>query len=350
MRTRGPHAATPGCGVVGLGGGRRVTHSGLEVRDTGVRISALGLGTSTFGNLFRPMHDDDASAIVRRALELGIGYFDTAPVYGLGLAEQRLGRALAEVDRSRYVVSTKVGRLLRKDAPPNEALFHDGTPFFVDTPAVNPIWDFSARGAVSALEESLERMGLLHADIVFVHEPPTNLLDDAIRKAYPALASLRRRGDIGAIGVGWDRPDLMTAFVRATDCDCLLLASRYTLLDRTAERELLPLCAEQGMAVIVGGVFMSGVLADPRPGARFEYLPAPEGVLEQARELAAEARRHGVVLAAAALQFPRRHPAVASVLISVRNVAELEADVRLAAAPIPEGLWARLERPPRGRE
>lgn len=315
----------------------------VEIRDTGVMVTRLGLGLGPLGNLFAPVSQGEAIAVIRRALALGIRYFDVAPIYGFGLAEQRLGRALQASGAESVVVSTKVGRLLRADAPPDPDLFFEGEPFFKDTPPVNPVWDLTYDGALASLTESLERLSLDKVDIVFIHEPPENLFETALSGAYRALAELRRAGAVRAIGLGWDRPDLMAAFIRRTDLDCVLLANRYTLLDRTAAADLLPLCAARGITVIAGGVFNSGVLADPRPGATFDYVPAPVDVIENARRLAAICERAGLPLAAAALQFPFRHRSVCTVLMGVRSRAEIEEDAALFEHPIPEAVWGELE-------
>jgi D-threo-aldose 1-dehydrogenase len=314
----------------------------ILIRDTGVDISRLGLGTAPLGNLFARVDGETASAVVAAALEHGITFYDTAPVYGFGLAEQRLGGALAHADRRRLAISTKVGRLLRADAPPDPELFHDGEPYFKDTPPVNPVWDFTRRGVQASIEESLERLGLDRVDIVFVHEPPDAYFDEAITQAHRALRDLQQQGTVGAVGLGWDRPERMAQFLRRADCDCILLAGRYTLLDQSALAELLPLCRRRRTAVIAGGVFNSGVLADPRPGATYDYTPASSAMVERAERIKAACNELGISLTTAALAFPFTDPAVASVLIGVRTLEELREDVTAFSRPVPPSLWARL--------
>ncbi len=313
--------------------GRRVDEQ-RPLGTTELTVSALSLGTAPLGNLFTEVADDEATATVRRAVELGLSYVDTAPFYGHGVAERRTGAALAGLPPGRVRLSTKVGRLIR---PASGADTGD----FAVAGDTMPVFDFTADGVRRSLEESLQRLGLDRVDIVYIHDPDDHV-EQALTEAYPALHELRSEGVVSAIGVGMNGPQIPARFVRETDIDCVLLAGRYTLLDQSGLTELLPLCVERAVSVVVGGVFNSGILADPRPGARFDYRPAAPEVLDRARRLDAVCRRHGVPLTAAALQFPLRHPAVASVLTGVRSVAELEANAAALATPVPADLWAEL--------
>jgi D-threo-aldose 1-dehydrogenase len=290
----------------------------------------LGLGTAPLGGLYDAVGDEAAEATVERAWSLGVRLFDTAPYYGSGLAERRLGAALRGRPREELTVSTKVGRLLRPGdsradgwhgAPPLEAYF-----------------DFSYDAALRSLDESLERLGLDRVDIALVHDPDDHY-DEALAGAFRALARLREEGVVRAIGVGMNQTELLCRFAREAEPDCFLVAGRYTLLDRSAADELLPLCEERGIAVIAGGVFNSGVLAD---GETYDYAPAPPAVLERVAELRAVCARYGVPLAAAAVQFPSRHPAVASVLAGCRSPAQVEEDVRLFELELPDDCWHEL--------
>ena len=303
----------------------------------GLRVSALSLGTAPLGNLFAPVAEDDAAAAVRSALEAGLTYVDTAPHYGLGLAERRLGRLLAGLPRDRFVVSTKVGRLVRPLAP-GEAADPEG---FADTPPAKRVWDFSGDGVRRSLEESLERLGLNRVDIVLVHDPDDHERE-AREQAVPALIELRDQGVVTAIGAGMNQAEMLTRFVRDLDLDLVLVAGRYSLLDQRALAELLPTCAARGTAVVVGGVFNSGLLADPRPGATFDYVPAAPQLVDRALRLAEVCARHGTPLRAAALAFPFGHPAVTSVLVGARSAAEVEDAVACFAWPVPDALWADL--------
>jgi D-threo-aldose 1-dehydrogenase len=277
----------------------------------------LGLGCAPLAGLYSAVSEEDARATVDRAWELGVRAFDTAPKYGFGLSERRVGAALRERPRDAFTLSTKVGRLLRE----GEAVF-----------------DFSYDGALRSLDESLERLGLDRVDVVLVHDPDDHY-DEAVAGAYRALERLRDEGVVAAIGVGMNQWEIPARFVRETDIDCVLLAGRYTLLDRRGEHELLPLCAERNVDVIAAGVFNGGILAG---GTYYDYAPAPPELLERTRRLAATCARHGVPLEAAAVQFPRRHPAVTTVLIGCRSPAEVEEDVRLAGLELPPELWAEL--------
>jgi D-threo-aldose 1-dehydrogenase len=314
----------------------------MSVRPLPFRLPPFGLGTAPLGNLYAEVPEAEAEAAVAAALEAGWTYLDTAPHYGLGLAEERLGRALAAsgLPRDRYVLSTKVGRLL-EPADPGEELEPQG---FAAVPRRRRRLDYSADGVRRSLDESLARLGVDRVDIVYVHDPDTPEQQRQVRaEAYPALARLREEGVVGAVGVGMNFTEPLAGFVRDLDLDLILLAGRHTLLDRSALREgLLELCAERGTGVVVGGAFNSGLLADPRPGATFDYQPADGELVEEARRLARACEAHGVPLPAAALAYPAGHPAVVSVLVGCRTAAEVAANAGHAATPIPAGLRREL--------
>jgi D-threo-aldose 1-dehydrogenase len=300
---------------------------------TKLDATRLGLGCASIGNLFSAVDEAQATATIDAAWDAGIRLFDTAPLYGHGLSEMRLGRALEHRRRDEYVLSTKVGRVLDPGA--------DRGTIFVDVPALTPRFDFSSDGVRRSLDESLERLGVDRIDVVHVHDPDDHA-DEALVGAFPALCALRDEGVIGAVGAGMNQAELLTRFVREVDLDCVLLAGRYSLLSRTGLRELLPLCAERDVAVIVGGVFNSGLLADPRPGATYNYAPANEQMLDAALRLDDVCRAHAVPLKAAALQFPFGHAAVTSVLVGARTPDEIRSNVELLARPIPATLWDEL--------
>lgn len=309
---------------------------------TRLRVTRLGLGTAPLGGLYEPVAVDQAHAAIERAYDAGVRFFDTAPLYGYGLAEKRLGEALRRYAGEAWVLATKVGRQLRSGAPPDMSQYHASRPFYQGTPPnVGPVFDFSYDGVMRSVEESLERLGLDRVDVLHIHDPDDHV-DEALTGAYRALDRLRADGTIGAAGVGANRAAPLLRFVGEADVDCVLLAGRYTLLDQTGLTDLLPLCARRGIAVIAGGVFNSGILARPRAGATFDYTPASDDVVARAHRLEAVCRRHGVPLAAAALQFPLGHPAVASVLAGCRSAAEVEENVRLFQHEIPAALWDEL--------
>jgi D-threo-aldose 1-dehydrogenase len=310
----------------------------VTVGRSDVAIARLGLGGAPLGGLFAPVSDEEARATIERAWAAGIRFFDTAPLYGHGLSEQRLGTVLSQRPRDEFALATKVGRLLRASTrpEPSEAATWPGAP------PLNPVFDFSSDAVLRSLEESLIRLGLDRVEIVHIHDPDEHY-EQALRGAYPALDRLRSEGVIGAVGVGMNQAEMLARFAREADFDCFLVAGRYTLLDQAALGALMPLCLERRISVIVGGVFNSGILAGPRAGATFDYAPAPPQWLERARRLQGICARHGVPLAAAALQFPLAHPAVASVLLGVRSVAELDQNLELARLPIPSDLWRGLK-------
>lgn len=283
----------------------------------------IGLGTAPIGGLYAPVDEKTAGATLERAWQLGVRTFDTAPLYGSGLAERRLGAFLRDRQRDTFVVSTKVGRLLRPDASGWEGAF----------------FDFSYDGALRSLAESLDRLGLDRVDIALVHDPDDHY-DDALAGAFPALARLRDEGAVRAVGVGMNQTPLLARFAREANPDCFLVAGRYTLLDDSAADELLPLCEERGIDVIAGGVFNSGVLAG---GSTFDYKTAPAETVERVKGLRETCDRHGVPLAAAAVQYPLRHPAVKTVLVGCRTAAEVDEDIRLSTLDIPDALWEELE-------
>ncbi len=294
----------------------------------------LGLGTAPLGNLFTAITDDEATATVAAAWNGGVRFFDTAPQYGHGLSETRLGVALASYPRDQFVLASKVGRLLRRVEPrPASA--------FIDIPDVDPVFDFSRDGVLRSIEESLTRLGADRLDIVHVHDPDEHEAE-ALATAFPALIELREQGVIGKVGCGMNQAEMLSRFVERVDLDCLLLAGRYSLLDRKGAA-LLEQCAARGVEVIIGGVFNSGLLARPEVGATFDYAAAPAALVEQAREMQSVCGEFGVALPAAAVQFALRHPAVGVVLVGARSAEEIEADVAYADTSLPDELWPALE-------
>jgi D-threo-aldose 1-dehydrogenase len=279
-------------------------------------LGELGLGTAPLAGE-EPGAARRAQAAVEAALAAGIDYFDTAPLYGVGSAERRLGSALAGVSRASYKVSTKAGRRVVGDRVE---------------------YDFSAEGIARSVEESLVRLGLDRVDIVHLHDPD-NHVRQALDEAYPVLDDLRRQGVIGAIGIGMNSPEIPTRFVRETDIDVVLIAGRYTLLDRSAADDLLTAAADRGVAVIAGGVFNSGILAD---GTTYDYRPASPEIVNRVEQLAKVCASYDVPLKAAAMRFPATHPAVTTVLIGCATAAEVRENVELWRHPLPADLWTAL--------
>jgi len=295
----------------------------------GPLVTGLGLGTAPIGNMFTDVTDADAWATVDAAWEAGIRYFDTAPLYGHGASERRLGRALFNRPRDEYVLATKVGRVLDPAGP-------DRAPtIFTDVGNLEPHFDYSRVALYRSIEESLLRLDTDHVDVALVHDPDLHE-DDALAHAFPTLIRLRDEGLVKAIGAGMNQHQMLERFVERVDLDCILLAGRYSLLDRGGAG-LLARCQERGVGVILGGVFNTGVLIDPDVHGTYDYAPAPDAVLARARRLRAAYEARGVALGAAALQFAMRHPAVSTVLVGARSPAEIALDVEFAAAPIDDG-------------
>jgi len=311
------------------------------VERAGLRLSELSLGCAQLGNLYRAVTDEQAQATVDAAWELGIRYFDTAPHYGLGLSERRLGQALAGRPRSEYVISTKVGRLL--EPLPEETGTDDGG---FDVPATHRrVWDFSHDGVLRSLDGSLERLGLDRVDIVYLHDPDDHW-SEAIGTAYPALEELREQGAVSAIGAGMNQAEMLADFARDTDMDVLMPAGRYTLLDQSALDDLLPACDERGTKIVAAGVFNSGVLArsSPTRDAKYDYTDVPDQVLRRAVRIDEICRAHGVELPAAALAFPLANSVVASVCVGARSPEQIKRNASLYRSGVPAELWVELRR------
>jgi D-threo-aldose 1-dehydrogenase len=306
-----------------------------------VEVTELSFGAAAIGNLFREVDPAQAAAAVDAAWDEGVRYFDTAPHYGLGLSERRLGAALRHRPRDSYVVSTKVGRLL-DPLPADPIASYNGLSEGFAVPATHRRrWDFSADGVRRSIEDSLGRLGLDRIDVAYLHDPEDHA-EAAFREAYPALEKLRSEGVVGAIGAGMNQTAMLTRFLRDTDVDTVLCAGRYTLLDQSALAGLLPEATARGRSVVVGGVFNSGLLADPRPGATYDYAAAPLTLLDRALRIKAVVEGHGVPLRAAALHYPLAHPAVATVLVGTRSPDEIRDAADLLSREIPDALWDEL--------
>ncbi len=303
-----------------------------------LELGDLSLGCAQLGNLFEAISDDQARATVDTAWERGIRYFDTAPHYGLGLSERRLGAALAERPRDQYVVSTKAGRLLE---PVEPVVGRDDDGY--DVPATHRrLWDFSRDGILRSLEESLERLGLAHIDVVYLHDPD-DFLDAVYATAYPTLEELRTQGVVGAVGAGMNHSTPLAELVRNTELDLVMLAGRYTLLEQRALDDLLPACVQRGTGVVAAGVFNSGLLAREQPGGRYDYADAPPELVKRAERIADVCRAHGTTLPAAAIAFPRAHPAVLNVCVGARSPEQVARNADLYAAEVPASLWEELK-------
>ena len=307
----------------------------------GLTVTELSFGAAQIGNLFTAMTDERAIGAVDAAWSADVRYFDTAPHYGVGLSERRLGAALARRPRDEFVVSTKVGRLLAPD--PEGASGRDTDGFDVSA-TWRRVRDYSRDGVLRSLEDSLARLRLSRVDIAFVHDPDDHYRE-AIEGAFPALEQLRQEGVIISYGAGMNQSAMLAEFVRHTDLDVVMLAGRYTVLEQGALDDLLPLCLERHVSAIAAGVFNSGLLASdrPTPGARYNYAPAPAALLDRADQIASICERFGTTLPAAAAQFPLAHPAVASVCLGMRSREQVRRNAALFDTSIPVGLWPALK-------
>ena len=316
---------------------------------TRVETSCLGLGGAPIGGFRFSLSDDQGMETVRAAAEAGIGYFDTSPSYGYGRSEHLFGFALRGRPRDTFVLSTKVGRWM---APLGEGETvpgwrPGGLPF-------KPTYDYSREGTLRSLEQSLLRLGMARVDVALIHDVDVfthgsqaeadRRFKEAMAGCYPALDALRREGVVRAIGVGLNETAMSLRFAREADIDCVMLAGRYTLLEQGALAELLPLCERKGMSLLLAAPLNSGILASgARDGATYDYKPASPTILERVRRIEAVCKRHGVALAAAALQFPLAHARVASVVVGATRPSEVRDNVAHLAAPIPRDLWRELK-------
>lgn len=305
---------------------------------SGLEVTRLGLGCAAIGGLYGDIPDEQATQVVHKALDLGLNLFDTAPLYGSGKSEQRLGQALQGVARDSYVLASKVGRLL----VPSEG-DERGQSIFGDPPPFKPVFDFSYDGVMRSLEESLKRLGVERIDILHIHDPD-NHWQEAIDGAYPALDALRSQGVIRAVSAGMNQWEMLARFARGGDFDCFLLAGRYSLLDQSALDELLPLCVEKNIGIMAGGTYNSGILAKgAKPGATYNYGEAPTDIMQKAQAIEAVAERHGVDVKAAASQFVFAHPAITCIIPGTRQPARVEENFNLLTQDIPADFWDELQ-------
>jgi D-threo-aldose 1-dehydrogenase len=315
---------------------------------TPVRVTQLGFGAGPIAGTRVRVSEPDAYATIAAAYQGGVRYFDTAPYYGYGRSELRLGAGLREHPRDEIVISSKIGRWMRPRPDDLEVPeFRTGSLDFF------PTFDYSYDGVHRSLEQTLLRVGLNHVDILYVHDVDfwttrdRDLLEQRFREvmsgAHKALVGLRAAGVIGAFGLGLNEADTAARFVRAGDFDCVLLAGRYTLLEQGALADFMPLCEQRKIGVVIGGPLNSGILATgPVQGALYNYAPPPPEIADRVRRIAAACERHNVEMPAAALQFPLAHPAVASVIPGAASADEQRQNVALFKRPIPPELWVEL--------
>jgi D-threo-aldose 1-dehydrogenase len=310
------------------------------ISGTPASLTELGFGAAVIGNLYRETSDQDAEEAIDAAWDAGIRYFDTAPHYGLGLSERRLGKALANRPRNEFVLSSKVGRLL----VPNEHPTGQDDEGFAVPDELRRERDYSRDGVLRSIEASLERTGLDRLDVVYVHDPD-DYWQQAADGAMPALAELRDQGVISAIGAGMNQSAMLARFLRETAADIVMLAGRYTLLEQGALDDVLPAASELGKSVVAVGVFNSGLLSRPRPApdAKFNYEDAPPELVDRANRIADICEQHGTTLPAAAVAFPLGHPSVVNVTLGMRSADQVRRNVELLNTHVPAALWSDLQ-------
>jgi D-threo-aldose 1-dehydrogenase len=312
-----------------------------RISDTDISVTCFGFGGASMGNMYRVAHDDAAMEAIRSAYTAKVRYFDTAPMYGFGKSERLYGSVLKDQPRDSFVLSTKVGRLILAGEPTPES---EDTPF-VEINNAYSIFDYSRDGVLRSLEESRKRLGIERIDIVYIHDPDVNdSFKQALEEAFPALADLKSQGIIGAIGAGMNQAEMLCEFAKNADFDCFLLAGRYTLLDQIALQELLPLCQQKNISIVIGGAYNSGILATGAvEGAHYNYAPAPTEIMEKTRKIETVCARFNIPIKAAALQFPFGHPTVVSNIPGVKTKERFEENLSLFTHPIPAGFWAVLK-------
>ena len=315
----------------------------------GLSFTELGFGTAPLGNLYRAIRDEEAQAILETAWEAGVRYYDTAPLYGLGLSETRLNRFLRGKNRDDYVLSTKAGRLMRVCGADERT----GIGKWFEVPNRREVYDYSYDGIMRSLEFSFERLGVDRVDILYVHdlcvfthgskEASDARIDEFMGSGYDAMISLRDQSVVKAIGGGINEWEVCQTLAERGDFDLFLLAGRYSLLEQEALESFLPLCSSRGIGIVIGGPYNSGVLASgPTPGAFYNYDPAPPEILERVGRIEAVCRSHDVSMIDAAFQFPLMHPSVVSVIPGGQSLGQMESNLRAAQASIPPALWADL--------
>lgn len=308
-----------------------------RIGHTDLKVTQLGLGGAPLAGLYNDVEIQEAESIILKAYNLGINYFDTAPLYGHGRSELVFGSVLPEIPRKEFVISTKVGRLLKPVhlTPSSEQ--------FVNLPNQEPIFDYSRDGILKSIEQSLTRLKLDYIDIVLIHDADDHYYQ-ALDEAFPTLEELRSQGTIRAIGAGMNQWEMMEKFASETSSDCFLLAGRYTLLDQSSVESFLPICQENNISIIIGGPYNSGILAsDLSEQATFDYLTAPKTILDKARKIKQICDEYGIPLKAAALQFGLSHPTVSVTIPGARTESEVQENFEMTNYPIEPGFWITLK-------
>ncbi|MEM6341722.1 MAG: aldo/keto reductase, partial [Pseudomonadota bacterium] len=322
-----------------------------RLKNGGLTFTELGFGTAPLGNLYKAISDRAARATLDAAWAGGVRYYDTAPLYGLGLSETRLNAFLRDKPRDEYVLSSKVGRLMRPCAPEDRT----GLGKWFDVPQRQEEYDYSYDGVMRSVEFSMERLGVSRIDILYVHDlcifthgsqeaSDARVAEFFDERGYDAMVSLRDQGVIKSIGGGINEWEVCQTLAERGDFDLFLLAGRYTLLEQTALDTFLPLCQEKGIGIVTGGPYNSGILATgAKPGAYYNYDPAPQHIIDKVNRIEAVCTAHGVAMVDAAFQFPLLHPTHVSVIPGGQGVTEMDGNLKAAEAIVPQALWADLK-------
>ena len=313
-----------------------------QIGATGLQVTRLSFGGAPIGNLNKFVEEPDAKGALEFAWESGVRYFDTAPFYGYGLSEQRTGRMLSQHNRDEYVLSSKVGRLIRPGRRTGTEIYDGGKSYYLSYPEMCCVLDYGYDGIMRSHEDSLKRLGVERIDILHIHDPDDHF-DWAVNGAYKALDQLRSEGTIKAVSAGMNQWEMLSRFMDHGDFDCFLLAGRYSLLEQTSLHEFLPKCVKNKVSIVLGGVYNSGLLTNPSPDKTYNYVAATPEVVERALALKRVCESHQVPLMAAALQFPQAHPAIATICIGARSRAQYQKTVELFNHPIPDSLWTDLK-------
>jgi D-threo-aldose 1-dehydrogenase len=323
-----------------------------QIGQTSLTVSQFGVGGTAFGNIYSAIEDQQATETMDAALTAGLNYFDTAPLYGFGLSETRLGRGLARHERDEFVISTKVGWRLEP-----LGVGEENPSLFADAPRYRQVMDYSRDATQRSIEASMKRLQTDRIDILLMHDPDEGITTNpgrdpyevshfvqAMEETYPVLDDLRRQGVVKAIGLGMNQWQMLWDFAHAGDFDCFLLAGRYTLLEQAPLQRFLPMCVEKKISIIIGGPYNSGILATgATERAHYNYMRATPEILKRVQQIEAVCTRHGVSLPAAALQFPLGHPAVAAVIPGARSITELHANLGHFRQAIPANFWGELK-------
>lgn len=320
-----------------------------QIGNTNLKVTELGFGAATLGNLYHVMPDEDAQQSIEKAIELGLNQFDTAPFYGFGLSERRVGNALRSYDSNDYIISTKVGRILEPCAKAEDKYgFCSPMPF-------EPKYDYSYDGVMRSFEHSIQRLGLSKIDILYMHDigrvthcdDHDRLFKIAMQGGYKAMDELRSQGLVSAIGLGVNEYEVCEQAMDHGYFDCFLLAGRYTLLEQKAIESFLPRCLKENSSIVLGGPYNSGILATgvKREGVipHYNYAPANESIINTVRRIEDICQEYNVPLAAAALQFPLAHPSVVSVIPGLSSASRVETTVAQMQYVIPSEFWSGLK-------